>query len=95
MTKLMIDVDKIRESSQNMLRLNKEYQELINGLILRMSAISNSNIWTGKAANNYVNQVINFDKKNFLGLARVIEDYGNFLQNSAAEVKIAIERVKL
>lgn len=95
MTKLMIDVDKIRESSQNILRLNKEYQELINGLILRMSTISNSNIWTGKAANNYVNQVINFDKKNFLELARVIEDYGNFLQNSAAEVKIAIERVKL
>ena len=91
----MIDVDKIRESSQNILRLNREYQELINGLILRMSTISNSNIWTGKAANNYVNQVINFDKKNFLELARVIEDYGNFLQNSAAEVKIAIERVKL
>lgn len=93
MSNLLVDIDKLNESGQDIIRLSRELNEEFNALFSRISNITNTGEWIGQAAEDFVRRT-NLEKIQYLKMKDSIYKYGKSLLDVCDEYKKAINNLR-
>ncbi len=94
MDRIEVDTIVLKENGQDLLRLQKEYNELINSLFQRIYEVPyTTEEWVGESAIKYANYCIQ-EKKQYLTYGDNIKDLANILINLAEEMEQAVKMSK-
>ena len=74
MSNLLVDIDKLNENGQDIIRLSRELNEEFNALFSRISNITNTGEWIGPAAQDFVRRT-NLEKIQYLKMKDSIYKY--------------------
>ncbi len=76
MAKINVDIDALRESGNNVIRLSKDYNNVIEEMMKKLENISENHVWNGNSAVAFVEKVKR-EKKDFVELGKSLNSFGN------------------
>ena len=96
MSKIYIDIQQVKASSEDVKRLSDEYDVLINDTFKKLKNINNDNIWVGSEGNSsaerYINKLIN-EEQQYHDFAKSIKNYADNINNLAIKIESIIHNL--
>ena len=90
MAEIRVDAAQLRASGSTILQEGNKFNSLMNDISKEMGNMKNQ--WMGSAADSFISK-FNALNNNFQAYFKVINDYGNFLNTSAAEYEATENKV--
>ena len=96
MNTIYFDTDKMKEYGTDLIKLSKEYEELILSLVERLSKVpGTTREWIGESATKFMENIRTIEKENLLHFGNEMSEYGKTLINDAQKVEETLKRCSI
>lgn len=96
MNSIYFDTDKMKEYGTDLIKLSKEYEELILSLVERLSKVpGTTREWIGESATKFMENIRTIEKENLLHFGNEMSEYGKTLINDAQKVEETLKRCSI
>lgn len=96
MSKIYMDIQQVKASSDNIRKLSDEYNILINDIFRKLKNINNDEVWVGSAGNSSVSRYINMlkrEEQQYHEFAKSLKNYADNVNNFAIQIESIINNL--
>jgi len=94
MTDINVDTVKMRDCGNDIKDLAKDLEDTIEAMFNRISNMPERSEWVGDSASRFVS-LADSDKMQYIALKESLNEYGNYLVDSAEEFEKTIRELKV